>query len=287
MPHGGPQSILPLRPLTTAEVLDSAVSLLREYGRVLLPAGLILAIAEQFALAPLRAAAGSEPPSYLFDSGAGATYWLLLAFGCGTEAAIIALLGGLSARGAAAAVVGRRLPARALLAPRGGRFGAVALLAVVAGLVTFVAALLGPAWIIGYALVGLAVPTLVVDGLGPGRALVRGAALASRTGLRAGWIRVLGYLTWLSLRLALGFGGVAALQLTDVGAQAWAVELTVLVWVLVNSIAYPTLACLDAALHLETRMRTEGLDIWLSRAAHHEQLSQAALAVRRDGRARR
>jgi hypothetical protein len=187
-------------------------------------------------------------------------------------------------------VVGRHLPPRALLAPRGGRFAAVALLAAIAGLVTFLTALLGPVWIIGYALVGLAVPVLVIDGLGPGafgRALVRGAGLASRAGLRAGWIRVLGYLTWLILRLALGFGGVAALQLTGTGGQAWAAELSVLVFVLVNSIAYPTLACLDAVLHLETRMRTEGLDIWLSRAARHQQLSQAALAVRSGGPVRR
>jgi hypothetical protein len=283
VPHGGPYGILPLRPLTTAEVLDSAVSLLREYARVLLPAGLVLAVTEQVLLSPLRAAAGSEPPSYFFDPGSGSAYWVLLAAGCGTEALIIALLGGLSARGAAAAVLGRRLPARAMLAPRDGRFAAVGLLAAVAGLITFLAALLGPVWAIGYALVGLAVPVLVVDGVGPGRALARGAVLACRAGLRAGGIRVLGYLAWLAIRLALGFGGVAALEFTGTGARAWAAELSVLVWLLVNSVAYPTLACLDAALHLETRMRTEGLDIWLSRAARHHRLGSAALTLRRAG----
>ena len=32
-----------------------------------------------------------------------------------------------------------------------------------------------------------------------------------------------------------------------------------------NSVAYPALACLDAVTHLDTRMRTEGLDIQLAR----------------------
>jgi hypothetical protein len=279
VPHGGPSSALPLRPLTTAEVLDVAVSLLRDHARVLLPAGLVLAAAEQLALAPLRSAAGVHPPWFLPQSGAESLYWLLLVLGCGTEAAIIALLGGLSARAASAGLLGHRLSARQLLAPRGGRFPAVLLLAVVAGLATAGGALLGPLWAVGYALVGLAVPALVVDGVGPGQALGRGAALASRSGLRAGAIRVLGYVTWLVIRLGLGIGGVYALSRTPLG-EGWTTQASIAVWLLVNSIAYPTLACLDAVLHLETRMRTEGLDIWLSRAARHR-LTPATLAVRR------
>jgi hypothetical protein len=280
VPHGGPSSLQPLRPLTTAEVLDAAVSLLREHARVLLPAGLLLAVLEQLALAPLRAATGAEPPSYLPAPGAsGALYWLLLVVGCGTEAAIIALLGAPAARGAAAGLLGRRLTARQLLSPRGARYPSVVLLAAVAGLATAGGALLGPVWAVGYALVGLAVPVLIVDRVGPVRALARGAALAGRAGLRAAAIRVLGYLAWLGLRLAVGFGGVAALGMTPVG-RAWAAQIGVALWLLVNSIAYPTLACLDAALHLETRMRTEGLDIWLSRATPGR-LTPAALAVRR------
>lgn len=281
MPHGGPPRVLPLRPLTTAEVLDAAVSLLRAYGRVLLPVGLVLAVAEQVALAPLRGMAVAEPPLYLPSwDGSGPAYWLLLAVGAGTEATIIALLGGLSARGAAADVLGSRLTARKLLDPRGARFGHVLLIAVVAGTVTFLAALFGPLWAAGYALVGLAVPVLVVDRVGAGRALSRGAVLACRAGLRAGLIRVLGYLTWLGVRLVLGLGGILLLGQTEVDG-GWTAYVGVLLWLAVNTVAYPTLACLDAALHLETRMRTEGLDIWLARAAHHHRLDTVALAVHR------
>jgi hypothetical protein len=39
------------------------------------------------------------------------------------------------------------------------------------------------------------------------------------------------------------------------------------------------LACLDAVLHLETRIRTEGLDILLTRAGEHGRLTPALLAV--------
>lgn len=33
-----------------------------------------------------------------------------------------------------------------------------------------------------------------------------------------------------------------------------------------NTVAYPALACLDAVIHLDNRMRTEGLDIRLARS---------------------
>lgn len=282
MPHGGPPSALPLRPLTTAEVLDAAVSLLRAYGGVLLPAGVVLAGAEQLALLPLRELASADPPAYLptFD-GSGAAYWLLLAVGCGTEATIIALLGGLSARGAAAEVLGRRLSSRQLLSPRGGRLPAVILLAAAAGMVTFLTTLLGPLWALGYAIVGLAVPALMIDRVGPGRALARGASLSGRAGARAGAIRLLGYLTWLIIRLVVGLGSLATLGWIGVDRGGWATVAGALIWPLVNALAYPSLACLDAVLHLETRMRTEGLDIWLTRAAKHGQLVDATLKVSR------
>jgi len=274
--------VLPLRPLTVGELLDAAVSLLRGHGRVLLPVAAVLAAAEQAVLAPLRKAAGAEPPAYLpnfpeFDHVG--LYWVLLATGAATEIVIITLLGGLTARAAGADVLGYRLPARQLLHPRGARLGAVALIAAVAGVAMFAAALAGPLWFIAYGLLGLAVPAVVLDRLGPGRALWRGAALACRAGLRAGAIRVLGYIAWLAVRVALGVGALAALDALQLGGAEWTAPMSALAWLLVNTVAYPTLACLDAVLHLETRMRTEGLDILLSRASHHGTLTPALLGV--------
>jgi hypothetical protein len=278
--------VLPLRPLTVGELMDAAVSLLREYGRVLLPVAAVLAAAEQALLIPLRRAAEVQPPAYVPDFPELDhldLFWMLLALGAATEVMIIALLGGLTARAAGAAVLapGHRLPARRLLRPRGGGFGTVALLAAVSGAAMFAAALAGPLWFLAYALLGLAVPVVVLDRVGPLRALTRSAALACRAGLRAAGVRVLGYIAWLAIRVALGLGGLAALDALSLGEAGWTAPMSALAWLLINTVAYPTLACLDAVLHLETRMRTEGLDILLSRAAHHGPLTARHLAISR------
>lgn len=275
MDHAGQPAVLPLRPLTVGELLDAAVALLRSHAGVLMPVAAVLALAEQLALAPLRSAADFE---YLPKGSFGA-FWLLLCVGAGTEMAIIALLGGLTSRAAGADVLGGRATARQLLRPAGGRFGTVALIALLAGgFVLAISLIGGPAWIIGYGLLGLAVPALVIDRIGPGRALLRGMALACRTGLRAIRVRFVGYLAWLAIRIALGLGAGAALD--TIGLDRWAVPVHAAVWLTVNSIAYPTLACLDAVLHLETRMRTEGLDILLSRARHNGTPGPAILAAK-------
>jgi hypothetical protein len=277
--------LLPLRPLTVGELLDAAVSLLRAHGRALLPVAAVLAAVEQALLAPLRLAADAQPPAYLPDFPELRhleIFWVLLAAGAATEVTIIALLGGLTARAAGADLLGQqRPPARQLLRPGGGRLGAVAVVAVVVGATMFVAALAGPAWFLVYGLLGLAAPVVVLDRLGPGRALWRSATLACRAGLRAASIRILGYVAWLAIRVALGLGAYAALDALSLGGAEWTAPMSALAWLLVNTVAYPTLACLDAVLHLETRMRTEGLDILLARAGRRGQVTPALLGVLR------
>ena len=56
-----------------------------------------------------------------------------------------------------------------------------------------------------------------------------------------------------------------------------------LIWLVVNALAYPVLGCLDVVNHLETRMRTEGLDIALRRSLRRGVATDAALAVPRAG----
>lgn len=267
-----------MRPLTVGELLDSAVALLRAAAPALLPVALALAAVEQVILWPIRAFAAVRPPAYWPDLDHIGAYWLLLAAGFALEAAIIALLGGVAARAAGESVLGRAVRPLRLLRPAGG-LGVVPI-AVVAGLATGVAALAGPAWAIGYALFGLAAPALILDRVGPLRALGRSAVLSFRGGRAAG-IRVVGYLGWLSVRVALGLGVVAAFEYVNVTGADWRVPAALAAWLIVDTIAYPSLACLDAVLHLETRMRTEGLDIRLARAGAHGPLTPAHLAVRR------
>jgi hypothetical protein len=261
-----PSGVVPLRPLTLGELLDAAVALLRRNAAPLLLVGSLVAIAEQAALDPLRTAADVTAPGYLPHSDRLGQYWLLVAAGFAAEAVAIALLGGLTARAAASDLLGERLPGRRLLAPAGSRVAAVVVVALVAGLVVGVCALAGLVpWIFGYGLTGLAVPALVIDRRGPGGALLRSVALSARAGMRATGVRVLGYLAWLAVRATLALGGPLVLY-GFFGGRPWLPWAAMAIAAAVNAVAYPALACLDAVLHLETRMRTEGLDIWLGRA---------------------
>lgn len=259
--------IIPLRPLTMAELLDSALELLRRNARGLLAASAILAAIEQLLLYPVRAVAGAVPPYYdPFEDRLGAV-WLVLAVGLGTETAVIALLGGLAARAAVPALVGGD-PAPRWLAGRGSRLGALLVLATLvgAGAALTAAAGLVP-WFFWYLFTGLAAPALVIDRLGPVTALGRSFVMVGRGRWRPGGIRLLGYLAWYAIRLALAAGGTAALQLiVHLPGRTWSMLVTMAAWTIVNTVAYAVLGCLDAVLHVENRMRVEGLDLALGRA---------------------
>ena len=274
-------AVLPLRPLTVGELLDAAVALLHRHARPMLVAAVGLAALEQALLYPLRLLAQVQPPGYFppHDDRIAA-YWLMLSFGLATEATVVAALGGLAARAATGVVLTRPAPGWRLLDPRRGRVPLIALLALVVGAAAGLGAFAGYLpWLVAYGLLGLAVPALVIDETGPLRALGRSVVLSVRHGLRALWVRLVGYLVWLLIRSALAVGGLALVEFVA-STDQWIWPVGVLAWILVNAIAYSTLACLDAVLHLETRMRTEGLDIWLARAARH-QLTPATLAVHR------
>jgi hypothetical protein len=257
---------VPLRPLTLGELLDAAVGLLRRNALVLLSGGLLLAVAEQVVLHPLRAAASVTAPGYLPHSDRLGTYWVLIAAGLGTEAAAIALLGGLAAGAAGSDLLGARLPARRLLARAGSRLPGLVTVAAASAVMVTVSALAGLVpWLFGYGLTGLAAPAVVIDRNGPGGALLRSVLLSARIGMRAMWVRVAGYLAWLAVRAVLGLGAPLVLYLST-GDTWWLPWAAAGLAAAVNAVAYPALGCLDAVLHLETRMRTEGLDIWLGRA---------------------
>jgi hypothetical protein len=315
------EDVLPLRPLTTGELLDAAISLLRRHALVLLVAGLLLAAAEQAVLYPLRKVALRDPLNYLTPwlDHLG-RWWLLVALGMGTECLIIALLGGLAGRAAATAVLGE-----AGHPLRGLRLGHLVPLALLVGLGGFVCAAAGMLpWLVWYFFTGLAAPVLAVDrrlprppGRGtppagrpapgqvspgqvspgqfapgqfaPGqlwtgkpfgafRALGRSFALVAKGGGRPGGVRLLGYLAWYAIRLAVGFGGVRGLALV-LPPTSGSLLIGIAAWVVVNTIAYSALACLDAVLHLENRMRVEGLDIALSRAERQGTPAAPVMAV--------
>ncbi|MDG4793168.1 hypothetical protein [Micromonospora sp. WMMD1082] len=267
MPETGPIVVLPGRPLTVGELLDSAVLLLRTRASVLLTLSAALAVGEQLLLLPLRTAAGATAPLWWAPGMSGlGFFWFLLAVGAATEAMIILLLGNPAARAAGGALLGHRVTAGELLRPGGARWGATALLGAMVGAVMLLVSLLGPGWLVGFALLGAVAPALVVDRVTPVRAIARSATLALRVDGRAAAVRVLGYLVWWIVRVGLGWGMFTGLTTLGMIPDGWSTAVAMLLWAAVNTVAYAALACLDAVVHLETRIRTEGLDIHLSRA---------------------
>jgi hypothetical protein len=260
--------------------LDAAVQLVRIHGRTLLPVAAVLAIVEQAVLWPLREAMGVP----LIGGSAGIAdlgpYWLVLGIGAGLEALIIIGLGPIAGQAAAADLTHTPTRTRDLLAAGARRFGALAVIGPVVLILVTVSALLGPLWLVGYALFGLAGVALTIERRGPFSALGRAAALSVRGGMRATRVRILGYISWLLLRFGffLGLGAAADFLLLGRQAAGW---LLVVGLVLANTTAYATLAALDAAALLEVRIRSEALDLWLSRAAEHGALTTEALVTRK------
>ncbi len=287
---------LPLRPLTTGELLDAAVVLLRTRGRWMITLGAVLAGAEQAVLFPLRRAADIDS-SFLPGDTQLYQYGILVIVGLFTETFCIGWLGGAAASLAPRALLGSSAPG-----PARWRGGAVLVVVLLAGMLVAATGwsfLVLPvplqvfglllaylftalAWPFGYGLVGLAAPAAVIDERGPARALLRSIRLASRNGMRASWIRVLGYTAWLFIRIGLGLGTIALVAIVFDSPSNLVDEVIVgVAWFFVNALAYPMLGCLDVALHLDTRMRTEGLDIALSRTVRRGVLADRALAVPR------
>jgi hypothetical protein len=256
---------VPLRPLTVGELIDAAVEVTLGSARFLLPFAALLAVAEQIVMAQVRQAyfGGSlmPGPGQIFGSG-----WFAICFGTGLESLIIALHGVAAGRAAVAGIVGGQLRVRTAVAL--GDLPGALLIGLLAGITTFAVGLVPLGWFFAYPLFGLAVPALVIDRRGALPAIGRGLRLLLRSGGRAAGIRLLGYLAWLPLRIAFGYGAIAALSYAGLHTSGpvalWAGGFALAV---VNTIAYATLAGIDAVLHLETRIRTEGLDIALTRAA--------------------
>ncbi len=261
--------------MTVGELLDAATTLLRTRAPLLIGLGFLLALFEQAVLFPLRHLADVVDLVFPGEDRWG-WYAILLIVGFGTEMFSIAVLGAYTSSAAPRALLGAAAPRRPV--PLGG----AAVVAVTVGLLGTAAAasvLVGP---LAYLLLGLAMPALVIDRLKPGPALLRSLALSTRRGLRAGWIRLLGYTSWLFIRLATGIAGWVALGLViDTGTAERDHLVVGLAWLMVNTIAYPALACLDTVLHLDLRMRTEGLDLTLRRALSRRVSCDEALAVPR------
>jgi hypothetical protein len=270
--------VLPLRPLTVGELLDASVTLLRTRGPLLVGLGVAAAAVEQALLFPLRRFADVDISN--FPVGDRWPAWtLMVVVGFALEATIIAALGFPAAAAAPRAMLGRAAPRPERVARPAFATAVVALLAGTGCGLVVLTAYLWPAtlflfafitlglWIWWYGSVGLAVPAVVIDRRGPFSAIGRSVTLSSRGFVRTLRVRVLAYLSWFLVRMAWGFGVLALIEQFYTPPSNTGDNLMMApIYLVVNAFAYPMLACLDVVLHLEARMRTEGLDIALRRS---------------------
>jgi hypothetical protein len=248
--------------MTLGELLDAAMALLRRRALPLFCAAAVLAILEQVVLAPLRAWAFLSPPYFGPAEDHFRAWWLVSSLGFGGELFLITLLGALAAAAAGPALLGRAVRDRELW--RRTRPLATVATAIVLGALGALSALLGLVpWLLVLGFFGLSAPALVIDRTG--NALGRSAGLAVRSGMRGFWILIVGYLTWFAIRFALGAGWTELASLVTGADPKFAWWLAPISWALANTVAYASLACLSAALLLDIRVRTEGLDIAISR----------------------
>jgi hypothetical protein len=292
------EATLPLRPLTVGELLDAGITLLRRHPGRLLGLAAALALAEQLVLLPLRLAVERVPPSYLPDWwGAVRGFWVLMAVGAGTEVVAITLVGAAAARQAVPALLGSREVGPPRVGP--ARWAALTALALglgVLGALAFGLGVLG--WVFLLACTGLIAPVYVVDlrpagpapsrpaaataprPIGLWRAVGRGLGLTFRSGLRPGAARLINYLAWLLVRLALGWGLILTVRtLLDPRSDFWLATLAMTGFGLADAVAYAAAGCLDAVLHLETRIRLEGLDIAVGNSRRRGQPVAGVLVV--------
>lgn len=264
--------VLPLRPLTIGELLDTAAAVLRSRWQVLLGMSFALALVEQIALTTLRLLTVDEVKPKYFDEFVDNEFvaWVWIVLGLTTELICISLLSGPATRVAVAAVRGEdpaKLPPTLLTSQE---WGPVLLFSAIIGMAGLVgAALCFLPWFVVFALFGLSIPALIADGLSPDKALWRSPRLFARSGMRTAGVRLLAYFTWLIIRLVITCGAVILLEsgiidFTTVIFDYFLVFLG-LCYLAVNTAGYAMLACVDATLHIETRVRTEGLDVVVSR----------------------
>ncbi|WIM93227.1 hypothetical protein ACTOB_005199 [Actinoplanes oblitus] len=273
-------AILPLRATTVGESLDGAVALLRQRALPLLVAAAVLAAGEQWALTIV----GSRehlPAIYNWTESGSGVWWPSIATSLALEAGIIALLGAFAGAAAGPALLGRAMSHRQVL--RRSRPGRALVIAVLLTAVAWPAAYAGLiGFVLLYGLFGLATVILTMDRVGnPVMALIRSVRLSVR-GMRVARIRILGFLVWLGIRFALGVGWMAVAGLIlGFSRPSWLGWAVTFAWALANTVAYAALACLDAVLLIEARIRTEGLDIALNRSRSRGEDEAALLVVAR------
>jgi hypothetical protein len=276
--------VIPLRPLGIGEILDGALSTVRSNWKVLLgSAALIVGVYSLLDFILRLAFVGSSGfATTTYDVNGEPSFdvsWA--AYGSLIPTEIVQFLGVLLVAAVSAVVTSRAVlgerptwqqtwdRTRPLLGRLLG-VGVLVTLALLAGLIVCFVGIIYP-WVI----FSLSVPVLLLERTKVTRALGRSNELIRGAWWRTFWLLLLGYLLVSVISFAISlpllifggaFSGIFSGTYTggeDVGMTA----LTVLSGFIVGVVTWPFVGCLVAVIYVDRRMRSEGLDLELQRAA--------------------
>lgn len=276
--------IVPLRPLGVGEILDGAITCLRSRFKIMfgmaavtVTIGQIISVLLQLtvgSLQDIRDLQGSLSPTSSPADGPGDLLYPGDLAGYVVAAVMSALLAGLTAAVVGDAVLGRNTTLGSALGRVLPVFWALLGASILAGLLPTIGLL---AFIIGgvflWAAFGLATPAVVLERTGPIKALGRSWRLVLPAWWRVFGIRLLGWLIGVIVGsvLAVPFAGVGMIFLAGGGSSAgelWLILLLItLGGILGGIVSQPFVAAVDTLLYVDQRMRREGLDLELARAA--------------------
>jgi hypothetical protein len=263
---------VPLRPLTTGELLDGTFATIRRNPRVILGLAAIVITIEQLLFAGLEALTGNlSGPVFTVRGDNSTDLGLTLTglLGYPLSGWVGAMLTGVLAVAVFEDVQGRRVTMRELWRLTRTRIGALLVCGFMAGVLPYPALVL--VLVPGAALWGfwaLATPAMTVESLGPFAALRRSWRLVGGDFFRIWGIRALSVLIGLVMQtilvlpfavLAASLAGVWDLDLNDPGLGFLA--LGVVGNIAAGTVVAPFKAGVQALLYVDRRMRAEALDI--------------------------
>jgi hypothetical protein len=270
---------IPLRPLGVGDVLDGTFTTIRRNPRATIGLAAVLITVQQALIVGAQVATGDLPTLTGF---AGDTVSLDLVGGFGgiigtlLSAVVGAVLTGMLVVVVSEDVLGRRVTAGQVWTRVRPRLGALLVAAAIAGILPYVGlvflvvpgVILWGAW-------ALTTPALVLEGLGPFRALRRSWELAWPAFPRVWSVRTLSELLALLMQylvavpFAVGGTLVAFALGADEGGDLPVIALVVVVLggIAAGTLTAPFLAGVLALLYVDRRMRAEGLDLVLRRQA--------------------
>jgi hypothetical protein len=295
--YGGPRpdpppvikpGVIPLRPLAVGEVLDGAIATVRAHARALLGVALVAACGQQLLRVAVYALFGdiaeisglprnfditvnSNDPFAGLRTTASPAYWITTIIGLLLSAVLTVVVAAIVAD----AVLGRRPTIAEVIRRLAPRWWPLLIVSILAGLlpvVGLVACIIPGVWLWG--VFTCAIPAAVLEKAGPLTALRRSFTLA-----RSGWWRTFGTRV-LSRLIATLLTGVIGAPVVVIGLVALASNsgsgdgirlflafVNVALAIVTGAVIQPLLAAVDTVLYIDRRMRSEGLDIELSRAA--------------------